>query len=245
MTDSCFVARLRHYLPLTPVEVNALAVLEESPERVRAGEALFEEGRPSEMLALVKTGWMLSSVFLNDGSRQILRVHLDGDLLNPASIAWSDSVFTVTAALDSVVCRFPRSALTTIFEEHPRLAALFFAIAMVETVDLSDRLKAVGRTNGKARLAQFFLSTLARQNVTGTEGDATLTLPMTQSDLADAVGLTNIHVNRLLRELDDAHLIERTRGSITIQRPAELGVLAQWTDRFGTLDTSWFPAAVG
>ena len=243
MTDSCFVTRLQHYLPLTPAETDALVTLEDNPEVVRAGETLFEEGEPMDMLALVKTGWMISSTLLRDGARQILRVHLDGDLLNPTTVSWTESACTVTAALDSVVCRFPRRALTAIFDDHPRLAALFFAVAMVETVDLCDRLRAIGRTNGKARLAQFFLSTLARQNVTGRVGEETLTLPLTQADLADAVGLTNIHVNRLLRELDEERLIERSRGAVTVLKPADLGRLAQWTDRFGRLDTSWFPAA--
>lgn len=74
----------------------------------------------------------------------------------PATVAWADSAFTVTAALDNVVCRFPRRSLTVIFNEHTRLAALFFAI---------------------------------------------------------------------VRKLEELHHI------------------AQWTDRFERLDTSWFPAA--
>ena len=243
MTDSCFVARLSHYLTLSAAETAALLTLEESPEVVPTGGTLFEEGQPVDCLALVKTGWMISSALLHDGQRQILRIHLDGDLLNPSAVAWPDSPCTVTAMADSVVCRFPRDALTVLFDDHPRLAALFFCIAMMETVELGDRLKAIGRTSGKARLAQFFLSTLSRQNVTGEVGNTTLTLPLTQSDLADAVGLTNIHVNRLLRELTTDQLIERSRGEVTVTNPTELRALAQWTDRFARFDTGWFPAA--
>lgn len=243
MTDSCFVIRLSHYLPLTATEKDALIKLEDSPEDLRAGTALFEEGRPVDCLALVKTGWMISSVLLDDGQRQILRVHLNGDLLNPAGVACASSPCTVTAAADSVVCRFPPSALTVLFDEHPRLAALFFSVSLMETVELGDRLTAIGRTSGKARLAHFFLSTLSRQNVTGEADSTTLTLPMTQSDLADAVGLTNIHVNRLLRELTTDQLIGRSRGTITLRKPKELRALAQWTDRYVHLDTGWYPAA--
>ncbi len=243
MTDSCFVARLGHYLPLSKAEKAALGSLEEAPEFIHAGETLFEEGEPADCLALVKTGWMISSALVEDGQRQILRVHLEGDFLNPAAVAWVDSACSVSAMTDSVVCRFPREALTVLFDEHPRLAALFFSIAMMEAVELGDRLKAIGRTSGKARIAQFFLSTLSRQNITGEPGSTTLTLPMTQTDLADAVGLTNIHVNRLLRELTADELIVRSRGAVTLPKPAELRALAQWTDRFERLDTRWYPAA--
>ena len=243
VTDSCFVSRLSHYLTLTASERTALAQLEASPEALKTGEVLFEEGVATDCIALVQSGWLTSSSLLADGQRQILRVHLAGDLAGVTGLAWADGAFTVAASLDTVVCRFPREHLSDLFERHPRLAALFFAMAMAETVDLCDRLKAVGRTNGKARLAQFFLSTLARNNITGRAGDTVLPLPLTQTDLADAVGLTNIHVNRLLRELTEDGLIQRGRGTVTMLDVGRLVDLSQYTNRFARLDTSWFPPA--
>ena len=243
MTDSCFVKRLTHYLTLTPSEEAAVRQLEEAPEALKVGDILFEEGETSDCVALVQSGWLTSSTLLSDGQRQILRVHLAGDLAGMTGLAWAEGAFTVIASLDTVICRFPRRSLSELFERHPRLAALFFAMAMAETVDLCDRLRAIGRTNGKARLVQFFLSTLARYNVTGQSGERTLPLPLTQTDLADAVGLTNIHVNRLLRELTEEGLIKRGRGTVTMLDMARLGQMAQYVDRFSGLDTSWFPQA--
>ena len=243
MNDSCFVTRLNNYLSLTAAEVATLSRLEESPEPLKAGDVLFEEGVASDCVALVQSGWLTSSTLLADGQRQILRVHLAGDLAGMTGLAWPSRVSTVVASLDSVVCRFPRRSLAELFEEHPRLASLFLSMAMMETIDLCDRMRALGRTNGKARLAQFFLSTLARHNVTGRATERTLPLPLTQTDLADAVGLTNIHVNRLLRELTEQGLIERGRGSVTMLDLARLGELSQFTNRFHRLDTSWFPEA--
>ena len=241
MPDSCFVKRLSHYLPLTPAERSALARLEIAPETLRAGEVLFEEGEPTDFLALVSRGWLTSSTLLAEGQRQILRVYLDGDLVGLSGIAFDRSVCTVIANSDSEICRFPRRAFTTLFADHPRLAALFFSLGMVETVDMYDRLKAVGRTNGKARLAQFFLSVLSRGRVTGERDGLTIVLPLTQTDLADAVGLTNIHVNRLLRELVEDGLIRRDRSAVTVRDEVALETLAQFTNRFARIDTSWFP----
>ena len=243
MTNSCFVDRLQHYLPLTIDEKASLATLELSPEPLKAGEVLFEEEEPSDIVALVRHGWLTSSATLADGQRQIVRVHLTGELAGLTNLAFPHGVFRVVAQADSEICRLPRPALARMFDEHPRVAALFFAMGMAETVDLADRLKAVGRTNGKARLAQFFLSVLARGRITGDALATTLTMPFTQTELADTVGLTNIHVNRLLRELAEEGFIRRDRGAITVLREAEMGAMAQFTNRFGTLDTSWFPAA--
>lgn len=243
MIDSCFVKRLSHYLLLTPAERFALAHLELAPEWLRAGEVLFEEDEPSDFLALVKSGWLTSSALLAQGQRQILRVHVDGEMVNVSSIAFDRSVCTVIASSNSEICRFPRRALATLFEDHPRLAALFFSLGMMEAADLCDRLKAVGRTNGKARLAQFFLSVLSRGRVAGNAGERMISLPLTQTDLADAVGLTNIQVNRLLRELSEDGLIQRDRGAVTVMDEIAMGHLAQFTDRFAHIDTSWFPAS--
>ena len=241
MPDSCFVKRLSHYLPLSAGERSALARLEIAPELLRAGEVLFEEGEPTDFLALVSHGWLTSSALLAEGQRQILRVHLNGDMVGLSGIAFDHSVCTVVASTDSEICRFPRRALAVLFGEHPRLAALFFSLGMVETVDMYDRLKAVGRTNGKARLAQFFLSVLSRDRVTSAQGGLTIVLPLTQSDVADAVGLTNIHVNRLLRELVEDGLIRRDRSAITVRDEPAMQTLAQFTNRFERIDTSWFP----
>ncbi len=243
MTHSCFVERLERYLTLTPKEKRALAVLELSPEPLKAGEVLFEEDQPSDILVLVRHGWLTSSASLADGQRQIVRVHLAGEMAGLTNLAFPMGTFTVVAQEASEICRLSRPALATVFTDHPRLGALFFTLGVAETVDLADRLKATGRTNGKARLAQFFLSVLGRARVTGDAFATTLAMPFTQTELADAVGLTNIHVNRLLRELVEDGFIRRDRGSITVLRETEMTALAQFTNRFGTLDTSWFPAA--
>ncbi len=243
MVDSCFVERLQHYLPLTAAEKESLAALELSPEPLGSGAVLFEEEESCDMVALVRTGWLTSSELLADGQRQIVRVHLAGDMAGLSNLAFPRGVFRVVAHAPSEVCRLPRRALATLFDEHPRLAALFFAMGMAEMVELADRMKAIGRTSGKARLAQFFLSVLSRHRIVGDALGVTMTMPLTQTELADAVGLTNIHVNRLLRELVQEGLIRRERGSVTVLREAEMGALAQFTDRFRALDTSWFPAA--
>lgn len=243
MASSCFIERLQHYLELTETEKSCLATLEEAPEDFTPGEVVFHEDRSADEICIVQSGWLMSSTVLPNGQRQILRFYFPGDLAGVTSIAFEKTVAAVSAVDKARLCRFPRSSLREIFQTHPRLAALFYTIGMVENVDLSDRLRALGRTSGKARIAQFLLSTAARRKITSGKEESFITIPLTQADLADAVGLTKVHVNRLLRQMTEEGMIERNRKDFTLARPDELQRIAHFTNRYETMDTSWFPPA--
>ncbi|MFN3819981.1 Crp/Fnr family transcriptional regulator [Blastomonas sp.] len=243
MFDSCFVARLKRYLDLTPTERDAIAQLERDPKSYPAGSVLWNEGDDVSELLIVHQGWALSETRLPTGKRQILRFHFSGDMIGASGIAFSDAPSSIVAATDMVVCRFPRLALGKTFAAHPRLAALFFSISQMESIDLSDRLRSVGRSEGKARLANLFLSIAARMRAVNGDDDPVIRIPLTQSDLGDAVGLTQVHVNRLIRQMTEEKLITRHRSTVTLVNEPGLIALARFVDRFSSLDTHWFPIA--
>lgn len=245
MFDSCFVARLGRYLELTRHEKMAIADLERDPKNYAAGDVLCEEGADVDELLIVHSGWALSETQLQSGKRQILRFHFSGDLIGASGIAFRDSPSSIKAATNMVVCRFPRRALGETFAVHPRLAALFFSISQMESIDLSDRLRALGRSDGKARLANLFLSIAARMRAVNGEHNPVVRMPLTQTDLGDAVGLTQVHVNRLIRQMTEDKLIIRTRGTVTLLDEPGLIELARFVDRFSAIDSSWFPPAKG
>ncbi|WP_040370379.1 Crp/Fnr family transcriptional regulator [Blastomonas sp. AAP53] len=243
MSDSCFVVRLNRYLDLTPSEMNAIAHLEREPREYHSGSTLWQEGDDVSELLIVHHGWALSETRLPAGKRQILRFHFSGDLIGASGIAFRDAASSIVAATDVVVCRFPRSALGDTFNTHPRLAALFFAMSQMESIDLADRLRALGRSEGKARLANLFLSIAARMRAVSGENNPVIRIPLTQSDLGDAVGLTQVHVNRLIRQMTEEKLITRNRSTLTLVDEPRLIELARFVDRFSAIDSSWFPAA--
>ncbi|MCG6119362.1 MAG: Crp/Fnr family transcriptional regulator [Blastomonas sp.] len=243
MSESCFVVRLNRYLDLTQAEREAIAELEREPKDYPAGTTLWTEGDDVSELLIVHHGWALSETRISAGKRQILRFHFSGDLIGASGIAFRDAPASIVAATDMIVCRFPRSALGETFLSHPRLAALFFSISQMEGIDLSDRLRAMGRSEGKARLANLFLSIAARMRAVTGEHDPVVRIPLTQSDLGDAVGLTQVHVNRLIRQMTEERLITRNRSTVTLLDEKGLIDLARFVDRFSSLDSSWFPPA--
>ena len=236
------VDRLNHYVDLTPVERSVLAGLQGQRRRFKAGEQVVVETRQSDEMFVLQSGWLYASTLLEGGARQILRIHHPGDIVNVSCLAWSRVAATITSATVAVVSPFPRKALGEIFARHPRLAALLFGVSTMENVALCDRLKSLGRTDGRARIATLLLELLSRRDLTeNQEGPDTLELFLSQSEIADAVGLTKVHVNRLLKEMTETGLIRREGRHVEIPDKNALVTISGFVNRHADLATDWYP----
>jgi CRP-like cAMP-binding protein len=244
---NALVARLAHYLPLTASEQAALSAIQRPDRRVSAGETLSEQGGPVDSLFIVQQGWLHSSVRLaprggaSEGGRQILRFHYSGDLIGTSSIAWSRAAATLTAISDCVVADVPKAALGRLFGQEERLGGLLYAVAAAESVALSDRLTSIGRMNALQRLSTLLLDIVARLRVTAGGVVDTIDLPLTQTDIGDATGLTKVHVNRTFREMEARGMIARSGRRLTILDEAGLIAFTGFVDRHEEVATDWLP----
>lgn len=241
-TASALVDRLKHYVPLQPDEREALEWLERGRRRFAAHDVIVREGETSDRLYVVRSGWLHASTLLRNGDRQILRLHFPGDLMGTSSVAWGRTSATITAVTDCVISDFPRAQLGRLFKTQSRLAALLYATFSAESVAMSDRLKSLGRTDAKSRIATLLLEVLSRLRVTDPTIGNRFDLNLTQADIGDATGLTKVHVNRTLKEMDGNGLIERQGRTVTILDEAAMIDLADFKDRLGDIATDWFPS---
>ena len=237
MLGSSFAEVAAGYIDLTDSERAALARLEERRRVLRRGTTIQRENEAAGGLHVLRRGLMMSYVLLQDGSRQILRFMFPGDLIGTAAMVYDEATETTVALSEVVVCSIDRSALGAMFEEHPRLAALVFALSQVERVALTDRLAALGRTSAKARVGALLLEFRDRLNV---ERPVFL-LGLTQEEIADATGLTAVHVNRMLRQLEEEALIERANGRVAILDERALARISNYVRRDARLNLDWLP----
>ncbi len=240
---SCFAEVLGERIDLTSNEKAALARLEEKSRDIRRGAVLQRENEPSGDLHIVRRGLLMSYVLLDDGSRQILRFYFPGDMLGVPAMIYRESPETIAALVDSEVCPFDRAALSRLFEEHPRVATMILVLSQVERVALTDRLAALGRTSAKARVAALILDMRNRMAAQDKSITDTFSLGLTQEEIGDATGLTAVHVNRMLRQLEEDGLIAREGGRMTIRDQRALARAANYVDRYAGLELGWLPAA--
>ncbi|GAB5413698.1 MAG: Crp/Fnr family transcriptional regulator [Congregibacter sp.] len=240
--DSCLVSKLSHYISLRESDRQLLAEIEKDEQEVDAHQLLYCLGDSIKNLYVVKTGWLIGYTHLPNGGRHVTRFYHPGDILGLSTLAFERFAIDVRSVNPGVLCPFPKRAFDKIFREAPRLAALMFTITSREQVILMDRLRATSSLNPVGRLAYLFLNTLDRLRITNSEMTNQMNMPLTQYDLGDALGLTNVTVSRTMGMMEESRLIKRDPGKLTLLDEKKLAELCDYENRHDSLDTEWFPA---
>lgn len=223
-------------IELTAAERQALARLDQRERTVRRGGILQRERDRAGELFVLRRGMMMSYLLLDDGGRQILRFFFPGDVMGLSGAIYRETPETLYAVTECAVSVFDRGALAQLAEQHPRLALVFLATNQAERVAITDRLAAVGRASAKARVGGLLLELNERL------GDQdSFVLPLTQEEIGDATGLTSVHVNRMLRQLEQEGLVARDGNRVTLRDPRGLARDSGFVDRMTGLDLSWLP----
>lgn len=204
------------HLPFTELsseERELLAALEREPREYPRDCVLAPAGADVDRLFVLKEGWACAMRTLADGQRQVLDVFLPGQIMGLREMSFSSNLSEFRTLTPVVACAVPRQQLNEMFAASPRLAALFFATAACEQSMLIERIVSIGRRTAAARLAHFIVEMRARLNV----GAREFALPLNQTVIGDALGLTSVHVSRTFSLLKELKLVERRNGSIRIK----------------------------
>ena len=182
----------------------------------------------SESIPIICQGWAASSLTLLDGRRQILSFLLPGDLVSTTCLFEPMSGRTVEAVTDVTCRKFSRSDLKAFLFQRPILLEKL-AKTWVEERTQADQLALdLGRRTADERIARLILNLAGRLAKRHLVTDQTMEFPLRQRHIADATGLTPVHVSKVLGEFQRAGLIEINRRSLTIINETELRRAADW-----------------
>ncbi len=241
MTKSCLVEKIGYHIPLAEQDAALLAKLEETELPVRAKTVVRDIGVRTEHMYVVKSGWFYTYMILPNGTRQILHIHYPGDIVGIPDIAFSKTSYALAAVTDGCLCPFPKSSLFEVFERSPRLSALLFSIGMVEHAVLADRIRIISRLGAKERVVHFLLEVVSRLRVTRRDMKTRFDLPLSQSMIGDAVGLTNVYVSRALKQMEQEGVVRRDGRGIDLIDEPRMRQSVDFEDRHFRIDTTWFP----
>lgn len=235
------LAKYGKITPLRADEEEAFKALTSKKRKFAAGTTLLSnEIDEPDQLFIIDSGRLFASSDLPNGERAITRLYFAGDIVGTANIPFEHATQSITVQQQAELYIFPRSKLIEAFTETPRIAAIFYTFAALEGAILNDRLVSVGRTRGRARIASLILEIWSRRNLTLTDPEESFRLGLTQAQIGDAVGLTEVQVNRLFRAMDEEGLIERSGEMMRILDHDELCEIGQFRDRYEDLDLDWF-----
>ena len=213
---------------LTEPEKAALADLPMRLKDFAEDTDLVREGDTPQECCLILEGFICRYKLLADGTRQIMAWLLPGDAcdLNVFGLGALDhSIATLSA---STIAFIPNAALERLSAGSVAIMRALWWATLVDEGILREWLMNMGRRPADRRIAHLFCELAARLEAVGLAHDHTMELPITQAELADTVGLTSVHVNRIIQQLRDQGLIVWRGRVLTIARPAALKAFAEF-----------------
>ena len=211
---SPLVRKLTHFLPLRQEEVGMLDQLEAQQRSVTAGTELVREHQAGHHVYILEHGWACSYKDLPDGGRQVIDFPIPGDVMGLRSVLLRASDHSFATVTDVTVAEVSKAQLMDAFEQQPRLGMAFLWAASRDEAMVVEHLVGVGRRNALVRTAHFLVELGLRLELAGLGSRREFACPLNQYMLADAVGLTAIHLNRVLRQLRELRLLTFRDGRI-------------------------------
>ena len=233
-TDSVLARKLGRFMNFTEAELSGLRRLGSQRKKVKARTELTSEGQKRQDCYVLLEGWAAAYKLLPDGKRQIINFSVPGDFLGLRSLLLRTSDHSVVTLTEAWVSQFEQQRILEILEDLPRLgAAILWALSRDEAI-VVEHLVDIGRRAATERLAHLLLELGERLRLVGLADDGGYACPLTQEELADAVGLTPIYINRVLRRLRERGLASFNQRQVVIRNLPGLRELADFN--IGYLD---------
>jgi CRP-like cAMP-binding protein len=209
MTELLLERRVARFRPLHQAESAALRALGNRAHTAPRGKILLGPDCLPNQTVLMHAGWAILYRDLADGRRQIMQFCLPGDLVDPCNLLMERRDFSIAAVTEVSYSIIGFAELTATIERHPGLALGLLWSEAREIYLLRSHLLSVGRLTAKERLAALFLELWERLTAIGQAGGDHFQMHVNQEMLADATGLSTVHVNRTLNAMQAEGLIER------------------------------------
>lgn len=178
---------------------------------------IAREGERPEFCVLVQSGWLCRHKATSDGKRQILSLHLPGDIPDLQSLLLGQMDHSLSSIGPATVAFIRHEHLHDLHRRHPGLARIMWRETLIDAAAYREWLLGIGRRSAEEQMAHLFCEIFVRLGAVGLAGPTSCDMPLSQGDLADALGLSIVHVNRTLQALRGRSLIGLSRGVLTIR----------------------------
>ncbi|EJL20181.1 Crp/Fnr family transcriptional regulator [Novosphingobium sp. AP12] len=228
--------KLLLWLPLDASDQAAVLALPHTAKELRAHDFIVREDETPTHSCLLLSGYVYRHKSAGNGGRQIFSIHMKGDVVDLHSSILRRADHNVQAMTPVEVALIPSMAIRAIAADYPQVGQAMWYETLVDAAIFREWTLNVGRRDARARTAHLLCEFALRLKVAGLADSSGYDLPMTQDQLADALALTNVHVNRMLRILSEAGLIERDKRSVRILDFAQLARIGDFDSRYLHLD---------
>ncbi len=204
-------SRLGAFASLSEDERRALRLASDLSHRVAASRDLVLAGHRTAGALIVLEGWLGRVLLFSDGRRQILSFLVPGDVIQEPNTFQPTAASTITALSDAILCPAPAA-------EEAGLREAYAVSAALDEAHLLRQIARLGRMSAYERIHDWLLEMHERLMLAGRAGPDSFVMPLTQETLADALGLTSVHVNRTLQAMRRDDVLEWRGGVVRLKR---------------------------
>ncbi|QJB70288.1 Crp/Fnr family transcriptional regulator [Parasphingorhabdus halotolerans] len=236
MARKALLRRISFYADLDDNDKDVIIQLKGHEKRFERNSDLIDAGQELDSILIVKDGWAIRYKTLEDGRRQVLNVLLPGDMFDLQVLVAAEadhSVSTITT-LDALSVK--PSVFRGLLTESGRLTLAFWWMQVQEEAFLREQIVRNGQQTARERIGHFLLELHRRLQIADEGTRDGFRMPLTQTVIADALGLTPIHTNRVLRQLERDELIEREKGWVVFKDAGRLAEICQFDPSYFHLD---------
>jgi CRP-like cAMP-binding protein len=226
------VRRLRLTTQLDAEDVQAIEKLPIHIKTLPSQSAIVIEGdRPAQCVLIVK-GFACRCKTTDTGKRQILSIHIAGDIPDLQSLHLHVMDHDLKTLSPCTIAVIPHDALRALTRSRPLVAEALWRETLIDAAVFREWIVNVGRRPAAARLAHLISELRKRLEAIGIDTGEHFDLPMTQLDLADALGLTPVHVNRVMKVLRNDGLMEFRRNVVRLKDAEKLARVGGFDDLY-------------
>lgn len=227
-----FIATVRKRFNVSAEESRLLREKMRETAEIQAGGYLVREGERIHYSSLILEGFACRCKTSADGDRQIMEIQIPGDFVDLHSYPLEVLDHDICALSDCTIVKFPHEYITALIEESPRLGRILWFSTMVDASIHREWIVNIGSRSGKARIAHLLCELYCRSEVVGMAQNYSFILPLNQTQIGECLGFTQMHVNRMLKELREDGLATISAHRVRIQDWDGLSELAQFTDDY-------------
>jgi CRP-like cAMP-binding protein len=225
--------KMEQFAAFTPEQRARLDALTTArQEDYAAGEDILAEDQKINNCHVILSGLAARYSLLPNGERQILAFLIPGDLCDAEVFILREMDHSVSALVPTTCAIISADTMKDLLREISCLSEALWWGTMTDLAVLRQRIVDVGRRDARERIAHLLYEMLVRYRVVGAARDDRMPWPITQDELADATGLTPVHINRTLKQLRDDGLIEFNRRELTVLDPKGLSEVAHFNPNY-------------
>jgi CRP-like cAMP-binding protein len=223
---SPLVTKLSRFIPLSGEDLRVLDALCVNEERFEADTDIVLQGEVPRSAFVLTHGLAFRYRLLPDGKRQILTFMIPGDVFGLHAFLLRAMDHSISALVPARLAAISRATVFDLFEHHPRIGHALWWSALQEEAINRERIVALGRRSARGRVAYLLWELVWRHRAVGLAEDHAIRLPLTQVELADTLGLTSVHLNRILQAFRQGNLIALAHHRLTLLDVERLQTIA-------------------